>query len=209
MTTLFPLPPAARIEGKAVPAFFPESGPLHALIYGEAPGPRGADKSGIPFWGDGAGLPLYRALSKAGCASVPTNAWLLWEGSRLSAAGLRPVLSGVALSNSFAACPTADGRKFRAPSRAELESAENVARLRAELLQAAHRGASQVVTLGKCAACTLAPLAVEAGLRLVALAHPSAQGLLSEAPNRGRGLRLADLQNAWVERLAALLATNS
>ena len=192
-----------------MPAFFPESGPLHSLLYGEAPGPRGADKSGIPFWGDGAGLPLYRALSKAGCASVPPAAWPLWEGARLVSAGLRPVLTGVALSNSFAACPTADGQKFRAPTRGELESAENVARLRSELLRAAQQGASQVVTLGKCAARTLAPLAEEAGLRLVALAHPSAQGLLSEAPNRGRGLRLADLQNAWIERLAALLATHS
>jgi hypothetical protein len=60
-----------------------------------------------------------------------------------------------------------------------------------------------VVTLGKCAARSLAPLAAEAGLPLVGFAHPSAQGLLSEAPNRGRGLRLADLQDAWIERLAA------
>jgi uracil-DNA glycosylase len=192
-----------------VPAFFPESGPLHSLLYGEAPGPRGADKSGIPFWGDGAGLPLYRALAKAGCASVPPDAWLLWEGARLAAAGLRPVLTGVALSNSFAACPTADGQKFRAPNRGEMESAQNVARLRSELQRAVQQGASRVVTLGKCAARTLAPLAEEAGLRLVALAHPSAQGLLAEAPNRGRGLRLADLQHAWIERLATLLATHS
>lgn len=205
MNWLFPLPPAARIGGKDVPAFFPECGPLHALLYGEAPGPRGADKSGIPFWGDGAGLPLYRALSKAGCAVVPENAWSLWDGSQLSAAGLRPVLLGVALSNSFASCPTADGQKFRAPTRAELESAENLARLRAELEQGVRRGASRVVTLGKCAARTLGPLAEAAGLRHVGVAHPSAQGLLSEAPNRGRGLRLADLQNAWIERLAALL----
>ncbi len=206
MSSLFTLPAVARIEGRAVPAFFPESGPLHSLVYGEAPGPRGADKSGIPFWGDGAGLPLYRALSKAGCASVPKEAWLLWDGSRLAAAGLLPVLTGVALSNSFPACPTADGQKFRAPSRAELESEENVARLRGELDAAARLGASRVVTLGKCAARALAPLAAEAGLRLVTVAHPSAQGLLSEAPNRGRGLRLADLQDAWIERLAALLS---
>ncbi len=119
------------------------------------------------------------------------------------------MLTGVALSNSFAACPTADGQKFRAPNRRELESAQNLARLRSELQRAVQQGASQVVTLGKCAARTLAPLAEEVGLRLVALAHPSAQGLLSEAPNRGRGLRLADLQNAWIERLAALLATHS
>ena len=206
MSSLFTLPAAARIEGRAVPAFFPESGALHSLVYGEAPGPRGADKSGIPFWGDGAGLPLYRALSKAGCASVPKEAWLLWDGSRLTSAGLRPVLTGVALSNSFPACPTPDGQKFRAPSRAELESEENVARLRGELDAAARLGASRVVTLGKCAARALAPLAAEAGLRLVTVAHPSAQGLLSEAPNRGRGLRLADLQETWIERLATLLS---
>lgn len=206
MTSLFPLPPAARIGGRAVPALFPEEGPLHSLLYGEAPGPRGADKSGLPFWGDGAGVPLYRALAKAGCAAVPANAWGLWEGSRLASAGLRPVLAGVALSNAFPACPTADGQKFRAPTRAELESAENLTRLRSELLRAAQLGATQVVTLGKCAARTLAPLAGEAGMQLVALAHPSAQGLLSEAPNRGRGLRLADLQAAWIERLAALLS---
>ena len=206
MTSLFPLPPAARIEGKAVPALFPGDGPLHSLLYGEAPGPRGADKSGLPFWGDGAGVPLYRALAKAGCATVPADAWGLWEGSRLASAGLRPVLAGVALSNAFPACPTADGQKFRAPPRTELESAGNLARLRSELLQAAQRGATRVVTLGKCAARTLVPLATEAGLQLVALAHPSAQGLLSEAPNRGRGLRLADLQTAWIDRLAALLS---
>jgi hypothetical protein len=116
------------------------------------------------------------------------------------------VLAGVALSNAFPACPSADGQKFRAPTRAELESAENLTRLRSELLRAAQLGATQVVTLGKCAARTLAPLAGEAGMQLVALAHPSAQGLLSEAPNRGRGLRLADLQAAWIERLAALLS---
>ena len=206
MSSLFPLPAVARIEGRAVPAFFPEGGPLHSIVYGEAPGPRGADKSGIPFWGDGAGLPLYRALSNAGCASVAKEAWLLWDGSRLVSAGLRPVLSGVALSNSFPACPTADGQKFRAPSRAELESEENVTRLRGELAAAVRLGASRVVTLGKCAARTLAPLAAQAGLRLVSFAHPSAQGLLSEAPNRGRGLRLADLQDAWVERLAAVFS---
>jgi uracil-DNA glycosylase len=207
--SLFPLPPATRIAGKPVSALFPEFGPVHSLVYGEAPGPRGADKSGLPFWGDGAGVPLYRALAQAGCAAVPANAWLLWDGSRLTAAGLRPVLTGVVLSNAFAACPTADGQKFRAPSRTELESAENVVRLRSELLQAAQRGATQVVTLGKCAARTLAPLAGEAGLRLVVLVHPSAQGLLSEAPNRGRGLRLADLQAAWIERLAAVLSGHS
>jgi hypothetical protein len=206
VSTLFPLPPATRIGGRDVPALFPEEGPLHTLLYGEAPGPRGADKSGIPFWGDGAGLPLYRALVSAGCAAVPEKAWLLWDGARLAGAALRPVLAGVALSNAYPSCPTADGQRFRAPGRAELEAAGNLARLRVELDRAVQRGATCVVTLGKCASRTLGPLAVAAGLRHVALAHPSAQGLLSEAPNRGRGLRLADLQAAWIDRLAGLLS---
>ncbi len=206
MSTLFPLPPAARIGGKEVPALYPEAGPVHTLLYGEAPGPRGADKSGFPFWGDGAGLPLYRALVAAGCAIVPEAAWPLWDGVRLAAASLRPVVTGVALSNAYASCPTADGHRFRAPSRTELESAGNLARLRAELERGMQRGATRVVTLGKCASRTLGPLASAAGLQHAALAHPSAQGLLSEAPDRGRGLRLADLQAAWIDRLAGLLS---
>jgi uracil-DNA glycosylase len=206
VSTLFPLPPAARIGGRDVPALFPETGPVHTLIYGEAPGPRGADKSGIPFWGDGAGLPLYRALAAAGCATVPEKAWALWDGARLATAALRPTLTVVALSNAYPSCPTADGQRFRAPSRAELESAGNLARLRSELERGLQRGAARVVTLGKCASRTLGPLAAAAGLQHAALAHPSAQGLLSEAPNRGRGLRLSDLQSAWIDRLAGLLS---
>ena len=189
------------IRGEAVPAFFPSDGPVHSLIFGEAPGPRGADRSGIPFWGDGAGLPLYRALVRAGCASVSEGAWRPWDGARFVAEGLRPVLNGVALSNAFPSCPTNDGRKFRAPSRAELQAPENLQRLTEELARARARGARQVVTLGRCARDTLAPLAEGAGLYMFALPHPSAQGLLSDAPERGKGARLADLQAAWEERL--------
>jgi uracil-DNA glycosylase len=199
---LFSFPaPAKGIRGKTVPAFFPDTEPVHSLIFGEAPGPRGADRSGIPFWGDGAGLPLYRALARAGCATVPEAAWRPWDGDRFVTASLRPVLHGVALSNAFPSCPTNDGRKFRAPTRAELLSPENSRRLEDELLHALSRGAKQVVTLGRCARDTLAPLAEKAGLHLFALPHPSAQGLLSDAPNRGKGARLADLQTAWEDRL--------
>lgn len=199
---LFPFAePHPGIRGKAVPAFFPETATVHSLIFGEAPGPRGADRSGIPFWGDGAGLPLYRALVRAGCATVPDAAWRPWDGDRFVAAGLQPALHGVALSNAFPSCPTNDGRKFRAPTRAELLSPDNLRRLEEELLQASARGAHQVVTLGRCARDTLAPLAGKAALRLFALPHPSAQGLLSDAPDRGKGARLADLQAAWEERL--------
>lgn len=199
---LFTFPePTPGIRGDVIPAFFPTSGGVHSFIFGEAPGPRGADRSGIPFWGDGAGLPLYRALQKAGCATVPPSAWRLWDGARFVEAGLSPSLLGVALSNAFPRCPSKDGRRFRAPNRAELQSPENLRRLEDELVLAIHRGAKQVVTLGRCARDTLAPIAEKASLCLLALPHPSAQGLLSDAPNRGKGARLADLQTAWEQRL--------
>ena len=52
----------SRIVGEPVPPCFPEAGHVRVLCIGEAPGPRGADKSGVPFFGDRAGAPLYRAL---------------------------------------------------------------------------------------------------------------------------------------------------
>ena len=202
-------PSQNRILGLAVPAFFPQhDARIHSMIYGEAPGPRGADKSGIPFWGDRAGLPLYRSLAAAECARIPEEAWSDWDGLRLHREGLRPVLEGVSLSNAFPLCPSSDGLRFRAPTRSELQSTENLERLRGELAEGLRRGASRVVTLGKCAGDTLGPLAAEAGLEWVRLVHPSAQGLLSEAPGRGRGLRLSDLQAAWEKHLTYLLQTH-
>lgn len=198
--------PPARIRGLPVPAFFPASGDVGTLIFGEAPGPRGADRCNIPFWGDGAGLPLYRALARAGCARIPETAWKLWDGDRFVRESLRPELTRVALSNAFPACPTNDGLKFRAPSRSELSSPENTLRIEAEIAAAMLRGLLQIITLGRCARLTLERLAAKHALPLVALPHPSAQGLLSEAPNRGKGARLSDLQTAWEDRLAALLS---
>jgi hypothetical protein len=42
-------------------------------------------------------------------------------------------------------------------------------------------------------------------LRYHAVCHPSAQGLLTTAPNRGRGAAIADLENGWVAQLTAIL----
>jgi hypothetical protein len=195
-----------RIRGVDVPAFFPESGTVHTFIYGEAPGPRGADQSGVPFWGDGAGLPLYRALAAAACAVVPNEAWSLWDGAAFVTAGLRPVLRGVGLSNAFPWCPSNDGRKFRAPSKAELSAPDNRQRIVAELEATQLRGLRQVVALGRCARETVGPIAATLGIPLIGVPHPAAQGLLADAPNRGRGMRIADLQTAWQERLIQLLS---
>ena len=194
-----------RIHGRPVSPCFPEGGILRSILYGEAPGPRGADQSGVPFWGDGAGIPLYRALAVAGCADFADSVWERWDGAALRDAGLWPRLIRVALSNAYPCCPTDDGKRFRAPKRSELVSSENIARLRDELRAASSRGAKRVITLGRCAAQTIEPLVEESGMGLVALPHPSSQGLLMDAPGKGRGMRLEDLRAAWEKRLVAAL----
>ena len=62
----------------------PETGPVHVLLVGEAPGPRGADKSGYPFFGDGAGQHLYTALVRLGAMSLPDALRSMpWDGDVL------------------------------------------------------------------------------------------------------------------------------
>ena len=88
---------AARIEvgrilGTPVPMFLPQEGAVHVLIVGEAPGPRGADKSGIPFFGDAAGKHLYQALARMGAVTLPAEIDdMPWDGALFTAAGLRVV----------------------------------------------------------------------------------------------------------------------
>lgn len=200
---------SARIRGHQVPLVAPPTGPVHVLVVGEAPGPRGADKSGVPFWGDAAGALLYAALERMGAAVVPPQvAAGPWDGARLAAEGLAPALRGVAVGNAWPVCPTDDGHRFRAPTRAELEGAVNLARLAGDLSSLRVRGLRGVVTLGRVAARTMARVLEAAGasaLVLEPLPHPSAQGLLSMAPDRGRGARMADLQALWMARCEAAL----
>jgi uracil-DNA glycosylase len=178
--------------------------PIRAVLIGEAPGPRGADQSGIPFFGDRAGKPLYAAMLAAGVVSwVGDPDSVPWDGARLLKAGVRPVVTQVLLTNAFDRCPTDDGRKFRAPTKAERESAANLERLRGDIALAVSRGADRICCLGKVAASVVTLL--DTGLTVHALPHPSAQGLLTSAPNRGKGARMADLEAAWVHNLAVLL----
>lgn len=196
-----------RIHGHAIPALFPESGPASVMLFGEAPGPRGADQSGIPFWGDGAGITVYRALAATGRAQVPEAAWEDWDGARFKALGLAPRLRGTALSNAYPACPTKDGEHFHSPSNRDLLDPANLARLSAELARAASglTAPLRVIAFGKRAEWVLGRLPDAPAFDLHALPHPSAQGLLQGAPNRGKGLRLADLRAAWQEHLQTLL----
>jgi len=200
-----------RILGEPVRPCFPDAGHVRVLCIGEAPGPRGADKSGVPFFGDRAGAPLYRALVAAGGCTLPEAvASLPWDGTAFASHGLRPVMQGVALGNAFDRCPTSDGQRFRAPSRAELESAENMARLAHDIDRASARGLRRIVALGRVASLTMAMVVGAHPDRwppviLTSVPHPSAQGLLAAAPDRGRGLRLADLAAAWEAELAAVI----
>ncbi|HTL97404.1 MAG TPA: uracil-DNA glycosylase family protein [Holophagaceae bacterium] len=196
-----------RILGTKVAARFPRQGPVRVFLMGEAPGPLGADQSGLPFWGDRAGLLVYRALAAAGMAEVPEAAWGIWNGPRLKAAGLEPQLRGAALGNAFPRCPTDDGERFRAPKDAELRDPANLARLGAELHEAARRcpGTLRILGLGRRAAWVLDKLEAPPPFQLTVLPHPSAQGLLQAAPDKGRGLRLADLQTAWINQLKSML----
>lgn len=196
-----------RINGTSVPMHTPVDGPVYVIAFGEAPGPRGADQSGVPFFGDGAGKHLYRALANAGAALLPPLiATLKWDGALFREHGFVPAMHGVALGNAFDRCPTDDGVRFRAPTRAELEGDENLARLANDIAVARQRGLRGIVTLGKVAERTIDTLAKHTDLSTlnrVAVPHPSAQGLLSMAPNRGKGARLADLEDAWVTRCIA------
>jgi len=194
-----------RIRQVVVPALFPDHGSVHTMLFGEAPGPRGADQSGLPFWGDGAGLPVYRALRSAGMAEFPSRALDLWDGATLREAGLRPVLSGVALSNAYPRCPTRDGDHFHAPTDRQLLEPLNLERILEELRRCRPRTRLRVIVLGKRAAWLFSRLPGAPPFELVALPHPSAQGLLQAAPDKGKGLRLTDLRHAWEGALAAHL----
>lgn len=193
---------STRIRGLPVPPLVAPTGSVHVLIVGEAPGPRGADKSGVPFFGDGAGKHLYRALRTLRAVDLPDSVDdCKWDGQTLVNNGFRPVARDISLTNAFDRCPTDDGKKFRAPSRDELEGESNTSRIRSEIDALTARGLSGIVTLGKVATRTMQRVSDEfyaGAIPVHALPHPSAQGLLSMAPNRGKGAKMADLHDQWM-----------
>ena len=144
--------PAARILGRPVPPLVPARGPVYVLLVGEAPGPRGADKSGVPFFGDAAGQHLYAVLRAIGAVTVPPAVDdLPWDGEIFADGGLTPTAHGIALGNAYDRCPTDDGMSFRAPSRRELASPENLERLTSDIEAFAQRGLRGIVTMGRVA----------------------------------------------------------
>lgn len=193
--------PNGRILGTRVAARFPSKGPVSVLIYGEAPGPNGADKSRIPFFGDRAGRPIYEVLEEAGrCRFTKPIDDVRWDGLALIEAGIRPTLIDAALSNAYPVCPTDDGHKFRAPTKAEMSSSENVRRVRAELAKARKRGLRAVVVLGRVADWLLGKhlgLIDDPDLEYHQITHPSPLGLMGMAKRAGKGVRVSAMKEKW------------
>jgi uracil-DNA glycosylase len=213
-------PRGAPIIGAPVRAAWPShsTGSVFVALYGEAPGRHGADKSGIPFWGDRAARVCYAALAAAGAASWPGGEnTLKLLGVELIARDLRPTFRGVMLSNAYDRCPAASPTRIRPPTSLELKSESNTARLREELSVARSRGCRLVLAMGRIAGqvlsdvlATLSPTpAGQSPMVLVVRPHPSAQGLLQAAPDRGRGCKMADLEAAWVQQTAELILSVS
>jgi hypothetical protein len=194
--------PNGRILGTRVAAAFPSKGSVSVLIYGEAPGPNGADKSGIPFFGDRAGLPVYEALRAEGrCGFSKPIEGVKWDGAVLRDAGIRPALTDAALSNALNVCPTDDGEHFRPPSKAEMSSAENVRRVKSELAKARKRGLRTVVVLGRVADWLLGThlgLRDDPEISYHQITHPSPLGLMFMAKRAGKGTRVADMKTQWM-----------
>ena len=193
--------PNGRILGTRVPAKFPAKGPVSVLIFGEAPGPNGADKSAIPFFGDRAGRPVYEVLEEEGrCRFTKPIDDVRWDGTALRSAGIRPLLSDAALSNAYPVCPTDDGHKFRAPTKAEMASPANVRRVRAELAKARKRGLRSVVVLGRVADWLLGThlgLRDDPEIAYHQITHPSPLGLMGMAKRAGKGIRVSAMKDQW------------
>lgn len=201
--------PSGRILGTRVPARFPTTGPVSVLIYGEAPGPNGADKSGIPFFGDRSGRLLYEALvDEKRCRLSRSLEGIPWDGAALKAAGVRPTFIDTALSNAYPICPTDDGHRFRAPTKAEMSDPANVRRVRAEIAKARRRGLRTVIALGRVADWLLGThlgLRDDPEITYDQITHPSPLGLMGMAKRAGKGVRVSQMKAEWTRDFKAML----
>ena len=177
------------------------------MIFGEAPGPNGADKSGVPFFGDRAGKPMYDVLvEEERCRYTKPVDAVRWDGAALKAAGVRPILTDTALSNAYAVCPTDDGEHFRAPTKAEMSGPANVRRVRAELAKARRRGLRTVVVLGKTADWLLGThlgLRNDPDIAYHQITHPSPLGFMWLARRAGKSVSAVKAQ--WMREFRRMV----
>lgn len=185
-----------QILGTFVPAILPEK--TNVIIFGEAPGPRGADKTGIPFFGDVCGKLLYQTLFETGNLRISFKKfkhhqvyneaveglteeflpqyiealWRDWNYPRLqSHLNYLKFEFRVALSNVYPICPSDDGKSFRAPKWREIGLAANRSRIAAEIDQLDRP--NKIIALGRVAQSAL----IDLGYGPTYVLHPSPQAL--------------------------------
>ena len=124
------------------------------LLVGEAPGPRGANRTGYPFWGDDAGLKLYELIGELGLLDEPFSPWI--PGA--SPVGASPPAGRYAITNACTQMPLGDDGKFCAPTVSRLDG--EAQRLLEEIRTLKPRA---VLTCGKSSAYTLAKAAILEG----------------------------------------------
>lgn len=188
-------------------------GMTRTLIVGEAPGPLGADKTGVPFWGDKAGKLLWKTLWEMGETIIPADLaeptesgiplWLdqwsklakFYEQAEKEGQPLGfPRLKTISLMNAYPLCPTKDGIRLSNPTKAMLTSPDNRLWFMEQVEPLLHANVSlRIITLGNAAKtmCEGFNLAFEP------LPHPSFHSLLNMAPRRGAGAKLKPLQDEW------------
>lgn len=137
-----------------VVAYFPREKRPELLIVGEAPGPRGADRTGYPFWGDDSGLELYGLVGALGLFDEPFVPWK----RRADLTGTRPPRGRYAITNACPQMPLAPDGGFCAPEPARLD--REAVRILEELRELAPRA---VLACGRAAAFALARASVADG----------------------------------------------
>jgi len=137
---------ATSYSDRVVPCFAGSRTPK-LLLVGEAPGPRGAHRTGFPFWGDDSGLLLYGLIEELGLMHAPLSRWK--RGADLS--GTRPPLGDYAITNACPQMPLAPTGGFCAPEPERLVA--EGPRLASELASFAPQ---VVLACGKAAAFALA-----------------------------------------------------
>lgn len=104
-------------SGRVVTYFAGSPNPSLLLI-GEAPGPRGANRTGFPFWGDDSGLEVYRLVEELGLFDEQFTQWK--AGEDLS--GTRPPCGRYAITNACSQMPIDDRGRFCEPEQSRLET---------------------------------------------------------------------------------------